>query len=698
MYECGNDLLSLYSSEHSVDDLHHSIQAFRMAAKSMMLTDKHSACLSKLGFSLLRCFQRTGDKSQISEAIALQRKAVELTPPEDADLPRWLCNLGLSLKTSFEASGDQADLVEAIATERRGVTLAEDSGDHYYLPVQMGNLGSSLTRRFEMVGDLSDISEAISLQQRATQLTREGDADIPRLWNSVGISFLRRFERTSDMEDLKESIASHRRAVDLTKDNDSDMPSRLNNLGICLMRYFESDPDLFGAALSEAISVQQKAIDLTPNHHVHLPNWLCNLGLSLRCRERSGDPMDLSKAISYQERAVTLTSDESALLPRRLNNLGISLMRRYERGGEDAVNLILEAISIQSRAVQLTPDGHPHKCLWLCSLGASAQSFLERTSDPIAGALAGEAFRLAALHQGGTPSIRLIAADRWADFLLWENKSAHSMDAYGLAIELLPEVASMDQTIATRHHNLLKISQITTRAAATALSCERIDLSLEWLEQGRCLVWNQLNQLRTPLEELQRHSPHHVEQYIRISRELDALATRDMHSSSNLTRIDEKISLQDRAAAHIKLTEEWASLLKSIRKTPGGEHFLRQPRAANLLQNLPVSGVVILVNVDKTRSDALVLRARHDTPVHIKLGGFTYEEASHLRDEFRKYLKYSNIRVRSDADERGPRDVAVFPSKGFLQHVLERLWVGVAKPVFDILGLSVSFNIAVGII
>ena len=120
------------------------------------------------------------------------------------------------------------------------------------------------------------------------------------------------------------------------------------------------------------------------------------------------------------------------------------------------------------------------------------------------------------MRQNGTSStgIRLEFA-RLAAMLSSDHDSGNSqcLTDFALAIRLLSEVAGLEQTIHHRHAKLQFYghSDLVGLAVATALRFNKVDLALEWLEQGRCVVWTQLNQLRTPTDmicecDLQLHS------------------------------------------------------------------------------------------------------------------------------------------------------------------------------------------------
>ena len=82
-------------------------------------------------------------------------------------------------------------------------------------------------------------------------------------------------------------------------------------------------------------------------------------------------------------------------------------------------------------------------------------------------------------------------------------------------------MAGLEQTILKHHTNLLDISDLVTSAVACAFKFRRPDLALEWLEQGRCLIWNQLNNLRSPLDLLSAHNEEIASDMLRVSRALE---------------------------------------------------------------------------------------------------------------------------------------------------------------------------------
>ena len=150
------------------------------------------------------------------------------------------------------------------------------------------------------------------------------------------------------------------------------------------------------------------------------------------------------------------------------------------------------------------------------------------------------------------------------------------MEAYKTAIQLVSQVAGLEQTIQKRHTNLLEISDLATSAVACAFKFERPDLALEWLEEGRCLIWSQLNNLRTPLDALFAYDPEIASDMLKVSTALENAGSRgDLIVPSQVeATMEHKMSIQDEANTHVKLAQKWNELLTRIRTIPKFEDFL----------------------------------------------------------------------------------------------------------------------------
>ncbi|KAG9119916.1 hypothetical protein FRC07_004832, partial [Ceratobasidium sp. 392] len=74
-------------------------------------------------------------------------------------------------------------------------------------------------------------------------------------------------------------------------------------------------------------------------------------------------------------------------------------------------------------------------------------------------------------------------------------------------MQIIPRIIWLGNTANRRYELIPKTRDATMQAAAIAIMLEKTNIALEWLEQGRSIVWNQLLQLRTPIDELSIANP-----------------------------------------------------------------------------------------------------------------------------------------------------------------------------------------------
>jgi len=614
------------------------ISAFRSAIQLTRYDHPNlPVCLSNLAKLLSRLFERTGDPTYINSAILVQQTAILLTPNGHADMPGLLNNLGNSFRSRFGRIGDISDVSEAISVLQQAAQIAPN--DHPNMSSLLNDLGNSYFSRFECTGDVSDISEVISVQQRAVQITPNGHADMPGMLNSLGNSLRSRFECTGDVSDVSEAISAQQRAVQITPDGHANMPGRLNDIGISYLARFEHTGDV--SDVSEAISVLRQAVQLIPNSHPNMPG---------------------------------------------LNSLENLFHSRFEHTGD--VSDVSEAISVQQRAVQITPNGHADIPGLLNSLGNTFRSRFERTGNISDLYTATSTFRKLATTFGPL-STRLYAAQQWAQ-LSQISRLSETLMAYGVAVDLITQIACLDRTIQQRHVDLIKISNLTTSAVLVAFALGKVEKALDWLEQGRCLVWSQLNQLHTPLDHLRTHNKLLARQFSEFSGALEMGSRRGSEHLDIDATVSQETSLQDEAHHHARLSHEWSRLLDEIRCIPQFHDFLRPLQVSYLLKHLPPDGIVILVNIQEDRCDALALISGVEGPLHIPLNNFTHKEASELRERLHRFLSSNGIRFR-EANRRGslarPHDVE---RQSDVYFILKQLWLLVVWPILEPLAYSVS--------
>ncbi|KAJ3543667.1 hypothetical protein NMY22_g3058 [Coprinellus aureogranulatus] len=621
------------------------VQRMRMNGDNS-LADGITAVLDSAA-ELMRLFEATGDFTHVEEAAAMleagQQAVRESTPDENAlQEAEDLRKRGEELSKRFKATGDLDLVAEAVTVKKRVLQLVPEG--HESVPWSLHNLSYSLS----------------------ITLMPDGDKDLPIGLNSLGVLLMIRFGRTGDPSDLDEGLSVHQRAVQLGPEDDPHLPGRLNGLGDAFKNHFglTGDP----SDLDAAISAQRRAVSLTPEGHEHLPALLNNLGICLRERYQTSSSLsDLNEAISAQQRSVQLIPEGHPGLPALFSNFGKSLLERFTHTFD--LSDIAQGVSAQERAVDLTPESHAHCPLYLANLGKTlhTQHLATGSYDALSRSLS--LFKLAATCTSGTPKYRLGAAKEWIEVLTQhDSQSTDILVAFGVALGLITLIGGLEQTVQGRHLQLRDLSGIALESASAAFALDRVDRALEWLEQGRCLVWNQLNNLRTPVDSLHVHDRQLAVRVMEVSKQLENAGSSRQHSSS-ATSLQGKASLEDEALEHVKLAKEWDRLLGEVRSKPGFENFLQPPTCSTLLQNLPDSGAVVVINVDKKRCDAIALMAGLDEPLHIPLPNFSWER------------RLSIARTCNTASKW----MASVPR---LRDVLRGLWVDVVKPILGAMAFT----------
>ncbi|KAF8135924.1 CHAT domain-containing protein, partial [Mycena galopus ATCC 62051] len=471
-------------------------------------------------------------------------------------------------------------------------------------------------------------------------------------------------------------------AVQLTPGGHPDKPAILINLGNSLSGRFERLGDL--SDLNKSILMFEDAVQLTPDGHHDKPGRLSNLGNSLLDRsQRLGNLNDLNKSMLMNEDAARLTPDDHTEKPMRLNNLGRSLLGHFEQLGD--LSDLNKSILMFEDAVRLTPDGHPNKPAFLLNLGSSlfGRFHLLKNHDDLLQAIS--QYSSAACSITGPAHVRFDACSMWGH-LAQISQHPSLLQAYTLALDLLPQLAWLGLSFRDRHYHILKAGKVVRNAAAAAITACQYAKAIEWLEQGRSIIWGQLLQLRTPIDALKQKHPDLADHLMFLSTQLEGAGIHgsspemyDAHSQQSLGFIVQ----QYHDYAHRR-----DELLKKIRGLEGFDRFLL-PRSFSQLSLAAQAGPVVALNISETRCDALILMPGLDDDeiMHVPLTNFTLHDGETFQESLGLVTgAHRNISLNSDR-LHGYREGHMDPEEVF-KHMLSELWLRVAKPVLDALAIA----------
>ena len=505
------------------------------------------------------------------------------------------------------------------------------------------------------------------------QLTPDNHRDKPACLNALATFLFSRFERLGDSADIDRSITAREDAVRIAPDNHPEKHVYLNNLGNALLNRFKQHRSPLD--IDNAIQFSKEAVRLAPQN----PNKAASLNIVgkaffYRFKDHK-EVVDITESINAFEEAIRLVPEGHASKSIFMTNLGEVLHSRFELFHEKKD--IQKSISVGQAAVQLTPDGHAAKPLVLLNFGLSIFGRFKNFGDQADLTSAILQFSAAARSGIGSPSLRFRACLLWARSAR-HNSDASILDAYTVALELLPQLFGLGLSLQGRYRELISAGSMARDAAAAAIEFKRFQTAVEWLEQGRSIVWGQLMQLRTPVNELQDSHPALAARLLQVSRELEQSSSNQAGSETH----------NEQAQRHRALTIEWQEIIQKIRSLPGFERFLL-PKTITQLSAAAQSGSVVILNASQRRCDALAITADSDTVLHVPLTEITYEMLELLQNHLTELLA-SNTRV---VRNRATRPVFTIQRNlnDVFESILSELWIKVVKPVLNVLYASVSF-------
>ncbi|KAL5478605.1 hypothetical protein ACEPAI_2790 [Sanghuangporus weigelae] len=321
-----------------------------------------------------------------------------------------------------------------------------------------------------------------------------------------------------------------------------------------------------------------------------------------------------------------------------------------------------EAIALQRAALVLLPEGHPDRSSSLGNLAELVYVRFEKEgrADDYDESIASTSHT--ALHSFSSFSSCLAAAYRWVT-IAQSHEHSSLIEAYRTAMSLVQRALTIRPTLSEQHKFLCSDSRHQALPLdAVSHSIERGELTqaIEFLEQGRSLLWSQMRGFRTPLEQLSGVDGALAESFENCNRRLEALIT-----SSGAFRTQHLI---DETLKQIRqLSEEQESLANDIRRIPGFETFL-EASPFKTIQQAASEGPVIVLNHSKYRCDALIVLEREDDPcVCIPLDKDFYADAVDLREKLVQIRQTSGV-GSSEYDEK-------------LRRVMKTLWERVVSKV-----------------
>ncbi|KZT07985.1 uncharacterized protein LAESUDRAFT_91127 [Laetiporus sulphureus 93-53] len=717
-----HDLAHLLLERDHGDDIDSACSVLADAVRLDSENPKLMQCLAQtLG---TRYKKRSNDPADLERAAQIWERCLQFTPQGDVRRPARLASYCICLADL--SKWRRIPLLQKVAVMVHQATQRFTHRSAENAPL-LHVLGVSLMRAFECTGgDLGILHQAINMLSAAIQLTAHDNSAYPHFMIDYGHALWVRHRWIGDAGDLDESIRVLEDLAGSLTSNHICWRDIQINLGKAYLYHFQRSHDM--SDINRAIKMLDKVLHLIPSgqqfdHYVHgllaqALNWRSywQSNTSSKCDEGG----DIERSISLYQKGIDNMAENDPDMYQHLGGLAIAHIIRYEslqdRSDMDRATVLLE------RALMQTPDGHPHQALQSHIL---TDALLERsqrfeTAEDLLKAML--YYSMVARSSSATVYHRFIACNSWAmcTRLL---KNSQSLEPYSLAIELLPQIAWLGLSVKDSQRRVKNAGLIISEAAASAIQFGQLELAVEWLEQGRSIVWGQMLQLRTPLDDLHKAHPDLAVELQRLSKELEIMR---IHRSV-IDVADSSLRSTGRSTHDLACERE--DLLQRIRTLEGFKQFLL-PKTFSQLLSAANDGPVVMINVSGLRCDALILIQDVNEPIHVPLTGFSYQHAQELYNSLRTCIAASGRDIISNSNREAKsvpskeaecglastwppsldsfsrvnaRDIASHtdrlakltlvdrPLQGpetVLEHILSELWHRVVKPVLDSLAIS----------
>ncbi|KAF9529455.1 CHAT domain-containing protein [Crepidotus variabilis] len=620
-------------------------------------------CLETLADAYVLSFKHNYSKfNHLAAAISIYRILIRHVSAKSFDLPRILNSLGCALHLRYTSHQEQdlEDITEAISHLRRALDVAPEISSTNILRLILVNFGSACRQLCYRTFDPELFSQGIFALQRALEMTPVGDTEFPHRLKDLANCFLQRFLHLKDTEDLLQAIKFQERAIEITSVHDLSLPEFMADLGRAQRQLYEVTQD--PRDLSNAISTHRKAIECSQRFQDGMfdkYDLFLQFGESLRVRFWFFSAQeDFDEAESALKKALALTPERHH---GRSDVLGVIALLHTARG--------LKAMR-----------GHTIAESTLMGMISSLEMSSASSSSPTTRMMMASLQGLFQKHAAGNLNDR------------------QGLAAYATAINIFPEIAGLEQRVEVRHQQLMQMKSFVLLGVARAIELEELSMAVEWMERMRCWIWNQISQLRAPLDDVRAHNEELAARMEQITQQLEVAGSRSTIGRQQVYTATCDIPWQEESHQHVRLVKEWNQTIEEVRAMPELKDFLQPPKIANLLGGIPDEGPVILLNVDFRQCDAIALLAKSDEPILIPLTA-KEKELQGLCLQLQRYLSFKGMRSRGaaqdlnedvgiDSKERGGRPRPSAPAT-VLADILSYLWTRIVKPVLDALAYSV---------
>lgn len=622
-----------------------AVRAAREAVEQTPRRDpRRVMALVRLANSLKAHARLADDASSDDASIGAFRDAARAASSSGGSDPSELrINLGAALMRRHQRTGSPQDLEEGISHLRGG---ADGLADGEPRRNALCHLASALRLRFEQAGDLGDLESGISELIGVLGVLSAGHPLTGRVLVLLAESTVEHVDSTGEPGPLRRTLRAYASSARGMAADDARRALAFAGYGALLRRHFQhgGETDSLDTAVTagevsaqEAAGADRRAV-------------LNSLAMTLLTRYgNNGDEQDLRRAEEVCEQAVAAGQDSPHIA---WTQLGVIAGHRFRRSTRTTD--MESAVDWFDRALQAMSPYAPERAYVATQLGRALRSLHQRTGRRRYYRWARRVLSEAAGQQTAPADQRLRAASLAGRLAAGAQRWSEALESFSAAVELLPLVVRGKRAVASpavQQHWAL----IAADAAACAVENGEPERAVELLEHGRSALMSDFLPAEGELGRLHRDHPELADEAVRLRRLLDRPPGEPALADP-----------EDGTGLRSRLVHAWEDMLREVRSDSAHAEHLRVRSFAELSggEEGSVEGSVVLVNLSRYRSDALILFAGR--VVIVPLPGAGPDSA---REQARAALAATERRDQSAMVE-----------------ALDWLWHNISRPTLDRMG------------
>ncbi|MBE9374960.1 CHAT domain-containing protein [Saccharopolyspora sp. HNM0983] len=584
LYRC-NLVLALGEYAGKAGDVGTAAEGIRVARETVERTPRRdhrrAMTLIRLANALKLHARLADDADSDGESIEVFREAARISPAREAATSELLINLGAALLRRYERDGSAEDLDEGIKHLGSGAGALADGEPRRSA---LCHLANALRLRFRHSGSLSDLNASVNEMIGLLGVLEPGHQLTGRTAWILAATAIEHVDATGEPSQLRRVLHPLAPAIRSMAGTDAERSLALAGYGAMLRRHFVHGSEQ--AALDAGVRACQAATE-APGPADKAAAVRNSLVTALIDRyEHTGDTGDLDQAADLAHAVSQAAGEGSADGYTARAQLGLIAMHRFRlRDGQSDLE---RAVELFDAVLAEIPDQIPSRAAVATNLGRALQALHQRTGRRRYYRWARKVLTEAAEQTTAPAEQRLRAANLSGRLAAEASRWGEAVESFRSALKLLPLISCGKRVVATPATQR-RWATITADAVAAALEAGEPVRAMEMLEFGRSAILSDFLPAGGELGELHRTHPDLADEAVQLRRLLNRPADEPVLGEPD-----------DRG----RLARSWERLLEEIRAERPSH--LRPRRLRELAEGAP-DGTVVMINLSRYRSDALVL-------------------------------------------------------------------------------------------